>query len=56
MLDLADVKAIEKAALLELETELWRAQVDAAKERIRARSGRPWWKTILPRITITWSR
>lgn len=43
-----DASKIEALALMELDLEDHRAAVEAAKERIRARQGRPWWDRLLP--------
>ncbi len=49
-----DIKDIEREALAELAAEERAARVAAAKERIRARRGRPWWDKLIPfTITIT---
>lgn len=43
-----DTKQIEQEAAAELALEEHRRAVEAAKERIRARRGRPWWKRLVP--------
>ena len=43
-----NLDAIEQEAAAELDAERHREAVNAAKERIRARRGRPWWKRLVP--------
>jgi hypothetical protein len=49
-----DATKIEAQARAELDAENFREAVDAAKQRLRERDTRPWWKRLFPyRITVT---
>ena len=43
-----NVTDIEAQAQHELDVEEKRRRIDAAKERIRATRGRPWWRRLFP--------